>query len=113
MSLSGRLIAAAICSILPLAQLNHSLTANSQAQDLRSDKKQPAASRAPFPLQLEIRVPFEPTAFPSGQHVYVMYELHLTNYGAPLSLSRIELFDADAAGEPIASFQAEQLETML
>ncbi len=60
-----------------------------------------------------MRVPFEPTAFPSGEHIYLMYELHLTNYGPPLSLSRLELFDADAAGQPIASFQAEQLETML
>lgn len=60
-----------------------------------------------------MRVPFEPTAFPSGQHIYLVYELHLTNYGPPLSLSRLELFDADAAGQPIASFQAEQLETML
>jgi hypothetical protein len=60
-----------------------------------------------------MRVPFEPTAFPSGQHIYVMYELHLTNYGAPLSLSRVEVFDADAAAKPIASFEADQLENML
>src|SRR5262249_35537732 len=108
------LIAAAICSLLPLAQPNHSLTPNSQAQDLRSDNKQPDAKPAPWPPQLEMRVPFEPTAFPNGQHVFVMYELHLTNYGAaPLSLSRIELLDADAAAQPIASFETEQLETML
>jgi hypothetical protein len=107
------LSAAFLCSCLAIAQPNHPLTTNSQAQDLRSDNKQPSANRAPFPLPLEMRVPFEPTAFPSGQHTYVMYELHLTNYGAPLSLRRIELFDADAAAQPIASFEAEQLETMV
>ncbi|HKV61412.1 MAG TPA: M23 family metallopeptidase [Candidatus Acidoferrum sp.] len=60
-------------------------------------------------------MPFEPTAFPSGPHSYVMYELHLTNFGAtPLSLSRIEVLDADAgAAQPIATFEAEQLESML
>jgi Peptidase family M23 len=109
------LIAAAICSFLSLAQPKYSLTANSQAQDLVSDKKQPAAKPSPWPPQLEMRVPFEPTAFPSGQHVYVMYELHLTNYGpAPLSLTRIEVLDAGAATpQPIATFEAEQLVTML
>lgn len=44
-----------------------------------------------------------------------MYELHLTNFGnAPLSLSRIEVFDADlAASPPIATFEAGQLEAMV
>src|SRR5260370_41658213 len=62
-----------------------------------------------------MRVPFEPTAFQSGPHFYVMYELHLTNFGiTPLSLSRIEVLDADAgAAQPIATFEAEQLEAML
>ena len=62
-----------------------------------------------------MRVPFEPTAFPSGPHFYVMYELHLTNFGAvPLSLSRIEVLDADVeTAQPIATFEAEQLEAML
>ena len=75
----------------------------------------PAANPAPFPLQLEIRVPFEPTAFPSDRNSYVMYELHLRNFGiAPLNLSRIEVLDAEAAAaRPIAIFEEEQLETML
>ncbi len=75
----------------------------------------PAAKPAPFPLQLEIRVPFEPTAFPSDRNSYVIYELHLTNFGtAPLNLSRIEVLDAEAAAaRPIATFEEEQLENML
>ncbi len=91
------------------------MTGSTQAQNPRSDKKNSAPRPAPFPLQLEIRVPFEPTAFPGGQHFYVMYELHLTNFGpAPLSLSCIEVLDADAAAaQRVATFEAEQLEAML
>src|SRR5258708_27852577 len=83
-----------------------------QTQNQGSDNRR--RPNAP-PLQLEMRVPFEPTAFPSGPHFYVMYELHLTNFGTtPLSLSSIEVLDADAGvAQPIATFAAEQLEAML
>ncbi len=62
-----------------------------------------------------MRVPFEPTAFPSEGRNSLIYELHLTNFGsAPLSLSRIDVRDADSpAAQPIAIFGQEQLETML
>jgi hypothetical protein len=61
-----------------------------------------------------MRVPFEPTPFPSGPHVYLMYELHLTNFmPMPISLSRIEVLDADAgSAQPIETFETKQLETM-
>lgn len=49
-----------------------------QTQNQRSHNRT-AAKQAAFPLQLEIRVPFEPTAFPSGPYVYLFYELHLAN----------------------------------
>jgi hypothetical protein len=43
-----------------------------------------------------------------------MYELHLTNFGtAPLSVSRIEVRDADGTAQPIVTFEAQQLEDML
>ena len=62
-----------------------------------------------------MRVPFEPTAFPNGSKSYLMYEVYLTNFtAAPLFLSRIEVLDADAENAPpIATFNKEQLETML
>src|SRR5438132_807026 len=107
--------AASLCSCPTIAQPHNQPTGNSQAQNLRSDNKNSAVKPAPWPPQIEMRVPFEPTAFPSGPHFYVMYELHLTNFGAtPLSLSRIEVLDADA-GTPqsIATFEVEQLEAML
>src|SRR5437879_6327731 len=88
--------AASLCSCPAIAQPDNQLTGNSQAQSQPSDNKNLAAKPAPWPPQLEMRVPFEPTAFPSGPHFYVMYELHLTNLGTtPLSLNRIELLDAD------------------
>jgi hypothetical protein len=75
------------------------------------------ATNKPFtlPLQLEMRVPFEPTAFPNGSNASLLYELYLTNFAqTSISLSRIEVLDADAAnGSPVASFAASQLETML
>ena len=100
------LAAACLCSCPTIAQ----------TQNQRSDGKNSAANKpAPWPPQLEMRVPFEPTAFPSGSRIYVMYELHLTNFGkTPLSLSRIEVLDAVAgAAQPIATFEAEQLEAIL
>ena len=62
-----------------------------------------------------MRVPFEPTAFPSGSHIYLLYELHLTNYlPMPISLARIEVLDVDSkVAQPVASFSSEQLESML
>ncbi len=77
----------------------------------RTGSQPPTAKPVPFPLQLEMRVPFEPTAFPNGKRMHLLYELHLTNFAtSPLSVRRIEVLDADAAsGEPLVSFQAEQL----
>src|SRR5689334_19609476 len=58
------------------------------------------------PLQLEMRVPCEPSAFPSAGRTHMTYELHLRNFAArPLTLQRIEVLDADAvATAPLASF---------
>ncbi len=64
---------------------------------------------------MEMRVPFEPTVFPSGPHSYAIYELHLTNFGAaPVTLSSIEVLDPDAQNtRPVATFDSEQLEAMV
>ena len=67
-----------------------------------------------FPLQLEMRVPFEPTAFPSGGQSYLLYELHLTNFQTtPLTVSRIDVLDADAPSHPVATFESDRLAAML
>ena len=105
--------AACLCSCPAVAQPSNQLKSNSQVQPLSNSKQ--SAAKSVWPPQLEMRVPFEPTAFPSGPNIYVMYELQLTNFGtSPVSLSRIEALDADAeAAQPIATFEVEQLETML
>ena len=67
------------------------------------------------PPQLEMRVPFEPTAFPSAGRTYVTYELHLRNFAPiPFTLQRVEVLDADAtAAEPVAAFEAAQLDSIV
>jgi hypothetical protein len=77
--------------------------------------KSPASSAAsPFPLQLEMRVPFEPTAFPSGGQTYLVYELYLTNFaGNPVGLRKIEVRDDDKSAKPIAAFEGSQLDALL
>ena len=77
---------------------------------------QPARSEmSPFPLQLEMRVPFEPTAFPSSGHTLLAYELYLTNFsGNPLTLRRVEVLDADTAViEPVAAVEGNDLDALL
>jgi len=99
---------------LTIAQGGPPTAGSAQAAGLATDTKK-ATHAGPFPLQLEMRVPFEPAAFPSGPHVYLLYELHLTNYlPTPLALARIEAFDADSEkAHAMASFGAEQLESMV
>ena len=72
-----------------------------------SGNQQPAKP-IPFPLQLEMRVRFEPAAFPSEVRMHLLYKLHLTNFAkSTLYIGRIEVLDADAAAvQPIAAFRA-------
>jgi hypothetical protein len=109
------LTVACLCSFIVFAQAGNLSTGNSSSPTLSSGDQKGAAKPTPSPPQLDMRVPFEPTAFPSGSHSYVMYELYLTNFGpTPLSLSRIEVLDAEARdAQPIATFDGEQLEGML
>jgi murein DD-endopeptidase MepM/ murein hydrolase activator NlpD len=99
---------------LTLFGLASSLVANAAAESNVTQAKL-VTTPAAWPLQLEMRVPFEPTAFPSAGRNYLMYELYLTNFGmAPLSLRRIDVLDADVkTTRPIATFEQAQLDTML
>jgi hypothetical protein len=73
------------------------------------------ASAWPIPMQLELRVPFEPTAFPGAGRAVLMYELHLTNFSnEAIDLRRIEVLDVDETdGRPLAAFDGEQIDSML
>ena len=74
-----------------------------------------AHASSTWPPQLEMRVPFEPTAFPSDGRTYLAYELYLTNFAAnPITLRRVEVLDADGSpAAPIASFEAGQLDALV
>jgi hypothetical protein len=68
-----------------------------------------------MPPQIELRVPFDPTAYPSGGRTLLTYELFLTNFsGSAIDLRRIEVLDADEpAGKTLATFEGEQIDAML
>jgi hypothetical protein len=68
-----------------------------------------------WPLQLEMRVPFEPTAYLSAGRNHLTYELYLTNFSSsPLTLRRVEVLDADdSVAAPIAAFEAGQLDALM
>jgi hypothetical protein len=71
------------------------------------------APSALLPVQLEIRTPVEPTAFPSGGRTYLIHELHLRNFaGEALELQGLEVMDA-GTGQPLATFGATQLDSLL
>lgn len=64
---------------------------------------------------MELRIPFDPTAFPSAGRTFLMYELYLTNFsGSTIDLRRIEVLDAEEpAGKPLAVFVGEQIDSLL
>jgi hypothetical protein len=70
---------------------------------------------SPWPLQVEMRVPFEPSAFLSKGRSQLAYELYLTNFSnTPITLSRIEVLDADAPLlKPMAVFAGKELDAVL
>ncbi|MFC1225768.1 M23 family metallopeptidase [Pedobacter sp. BG31] len=84
----------------------------STAQDVPAKNRSKPFS---FPLQLEMRVPFGPTAFPNGSNFYLIYELYLTNFGAsPIHLKRMELLNGDRSGNaPLLSSDSLELKTMV
>jgi predicted RNA-binding Zn-ribbon protein involved in translation (DUF1610 family) len=75
---------------------------------------QGASQPVRWPLPLELRVPFAPTAFPSGGQTHLLYELHLTNFGtAPMVVKRLEVCEAQApTASPLATFEGAALAAM-
>jgi len=66
---------------------------------------------SPFPVQLEVAVPYEPTAFPSDGRQRVVYELLLRNFeGRALDLQRLRVLDADVTdAQPLAIYGVTEL----
>lgn len=69
------------------------------------------SSHTPFPPQVQMRVPFEPTAFPADGRQHLLYELYVTNFEEkPIVIDRVEVLDpARSSGTPLASFVGRQL----
>lgn len=70
-----------------------------------------ASSHSPFPPQVELQVPFEPTAFPAEGSQHLLYELYVTNFeGSPVTLDRVDVLDPRRLdGSPLASFAGRPL----
>jgi hypothetical protein len=68
-----------------------------------------------IPPQIELRVPFEPTAYTSGGQSLLMYELYVTNFsGSPVDIRRIEVLDSgEPAGKPLAAFEGDQIDPLM
>jgi hypothetical protein len=59
---------------------------------------------------LDVRVPAAPTPVRIGGRVHLVYELHITNFRAvDLTLTRVEVFDAEPNGRILVSYQNESL----
>ncbi len=69
-------------------------------------------SAAPFPVhQLEMRTPLPPAVLPSGGRKYLIYELHLQNFGGqPLTVDAI---DVSAGQRTIARFDHAGLQAVM
>jgi len=104
-------VLAVLLAVLACANGTPNSTANVEAPAAKVS----AHSSWPPEPQLDMRVPFEPTAFPSAGRTYLTYELYLTNVGTtPITFERLEVLDADAtAAKPIAAFEDGQLNTLL
>jgi murein DD-endopeptidase MepM/ murein hydrolase activator NlpD len=76
-----------------------------------------AAEKSAWPPepQLEMRVQFPPTAFPTRSGSFLVYELRITNMSKqPVTLHRLEVRDgAEPTATPMASFEDAQLDTVL
>jgi hypothetical protein len=64
-----------------------------------------ASSHSPFPPQVKLQVPFEPTAFPAEGSQHLLYELYVTNFeGEPITLDRVDVLDSGRPNvSPLAS----------
>lgn len=68
-----------------------------------------------FPPQLEMSVLHAPVPFPAGGRTHLVYEIYVRSFASrPLTLQKLEVLDASRpAGEPVAVFEANELDVML
>src|SRR5688572_19007265 len=99
---------------LPLA-LSCVLIQPIRAADGSDSSTPPKKAEPPFFPQLEVAVPFEPTALKSGGAQILVYELALRNFEfQAVDLQSVSVFDASGkSAGPIAVFDSKQLATMI
>lgn len=70
-----------------------------------------SSSQSPFPPQIQMQVPFAPTAFPAEDGAHLLYELYITNFqDRPVTLDRVDVIDSTQSGSrPLASFVGHSL----
>ncbi|WP_233840406.1 M23 family metallopeptidase [Dyella sp. 2HG41-7] len=83
------------------------------ASDAATHPAPPHAS--PFPPQIQLNVPFAPTAFPGEDGEHLLYELQVTNFeNTPITLDHVDILNAihtDTA--PLASFAGHLLNNIV
>ncbi|WP_158628935.1 M23 family metallopeptidase [Dyella choica] len=68
-------------------------------------------NRSPFPPQIQLQVPYAPTAFPAEDGEHLLYELYITNFeDAPITLDHVDVIDSNQADRPpLATFAGHSL----
>lgn len=62
----------------------------------------------------QVEVPYAPTPVKADGKIYLLYELHVTNFrAANLELMRVEVLSDDGKAQPIAGYQDKELGGML
>jgi murein DD-endopeptidase MepM/ murein hydrolase activator NlpD len=73
-----------------------------------------ASAQIPPSVGVVLDVPAEPTPVKADGKAYLLYELHITNFrDDSLELSRLEVLSDDGGTQPLHSYDAADLESML
>lgn len=66
-----------------------------------------------WPLQVEMRIPFQPTSYHSGTQLNLIYELYLTNFGtSAIHVNWVEVVGTQSH-EVVSTFDSSILQTMM
>ncbi|WP_175597231.1 M23 family metallopeptidase [Peristeroidobacter soli] len=86
----------------------------SAAEQTAAPAREKGPTTKPFTVAMDVNVPLAPTAFSAGGKAHLAYELHVTNMGQwDLSLSSLEVIDADDGSRVLARFSQADLEGMM
>ena len=76
----------------------------------RIAQQQTADSRPILSVPIDVTVPKAPSPFKANGRTHLVYELHVTNFGADdCLLDRVTALDADASGRELAAYEGDAL----